>query len=194
MVTKGKAVIISGPSGAGKTTLIRSFLKLKNGYHFAISVTMRRPRNGEVEGVDYFFITADKFEKLIEEGKLLEWAKVHDNYYGSLKSQVLDYLDAGTNVILDVDEQGAEQLVDRLGEALLIYIVPKSLDELSRRLKKRDTDSSSTIKKRLKDANEQIKKMKNYHAVIVNDDVETATQKLIRVVEEYLRGGRPGDD
>lgn len=194
MVTKGKAIIISGPSGAGKTTLIRSFLKLKTGYHFSISITTRRPRNGEVEGIDYFFVTADEFEKLIEEEKLLEWAKVHDNYYGSLKSQVLDYLDAGTNVILDVDEQGAEQLVDRLGEALLLYIIPKSLDELSQRLKNRDTDSSSSIKKRLKDANEQIKKMKNYNAVIVNEDVETATRKLVKVVEEFLRGGNPGDN
>jgi guanylate kinase len=194
LVTKGKAIIISGPSGAGKTTLIRSFLKLKTGYHFSISITTRRPRNGEVEGIDYFFVTADEFEKLIEEEKLLEWAKVHDNYYGSLKSQVLDYLDAGTNVILDVDEQGAEQLVDRLGEALLLYIIPKSLDELSQRLKNRDTDSSSSIKKRLKDANEQIKKMKNYNAVIVNEDVETATRKLVKVVEEFLRGGNPGDN
>ncbi|MCL5985944.1 MAG: guanylate kinase [Actinobacteria bacterium] len=194
MVAKGKAIIISGPSGAGKTTLIRSFLELKSGYHFAISVTTRRPRDGEIEGVDYFFVSVDEFKKLIDEEKLLEWAKVHDNYYGSLRSQVLGYLDVGTNVILDVDEQGAEQLVDRLGSALLIYIVPQSLDELLQRLKKRDTDSSLTIRKRLKNANEQIKKMKNYHAVIVNDDVETATRELIRIVEEFLRGGYPGDD
>jgi len=194
LVAKGKAIIVSGPSGAGKTTLIRSFLNLKSGYHFAISVTTRKPRDGEVDGVDYFFVSMSEFEKLIKKDKLLEWAKVHDNYYGSLKNQVLDFLDAGKNVILDVDEQGAEQLVDRLGRALLIYIVPKSLEELSQRLKKRDTDSISVIKKRLKDVNEQITKMKNYHAVIVNDDVDLATREMIRVVEEFLIGGYPGDD
>lgn len=194
MVAKGKTIIISGPSGAGKTTLIKSFLNLRTGYHFAISVTTRNPRNGEIDGLDYFFVSMSKFEKLIKEDKLLEWAKVHENYYGSLKSQVLDFLDAGKNVILDVDEQGAEQLVDRLGRALLIYIVPKSLEELSQRLKKRDTDSISTIKKRLKNANEQIIKMKNYHVVIVNDDVDNASREMIRVVEEFLRGGYPGDD
>jgi len=175
---KGLLIVISAPSGTGKTTLCHMLLEEFPNMEFSISYTTRKPRPGELNGRDYFFVDRKTFERMIEEGDFLEWAEVYGNLYGTSKSQVLKALKEGKDILLDIDTQGALQVKKNFPEAVLIFILPPSLKELERRLKKRGTDDEETIKKRLQIAREEIRKALEYDYIVVNDILEVAFERL----------------
>jgi len=179
---RGLLIVISAPSGTGKTTLTRMLLKEFPNIEFSISFTTRKPRPGEVNGKDYWFISREEFLKRIEEGDFLEWAEVYGNLYGTSKSQVLKALNEGKDVLLDIDTQGALQVKENFPEAVLIFILPPSLEELERRLRNRGTDPEEVIEKRLKIAREEIKRAKFYDYIVVNDVLEVAYNKLKSII------------
>lgn len=154
---EGMLIIISGPSGVGKGTILKEVMREDQNLIFSVSVTTRRPRPGERDGIDYFFITEEEFFRLRDEGKLLEWAEVHGHYYGTPKDFVLSKVREGYDVVLDIDVQGAEKVMNSWRDPLTIFILPPSMDELKRRLLKRGTDSPEEIRKRLMDAYEELK-------------------------------------
>ena len=179
---KGLLIVISAPSGTDKTTLCHMLLEEFPNMEFSISYTTRKPRPGELNGRDYFFVDRKTFERMIEEGDFLEWAEVYGNLYGTSKSQVLKALKEGKDILLDIDTQGALQVKKNFPEAVLIFILPPSLKELERRLKKRGTDDEETIKKRLQIAREEIRKALEYDYIVVNDILEVAFERLRSII------------
>ncbi|TCK02497.1 guanylate kinase [Phorcysia thermohydrogeniphila] len=179
---KGLLIVISAPSGTGKTTLCHMLLEEFPNMEFSISYTTRKPRPGELNGRDYFFVDRETFERMIEEGDFLEWAEVYGNLYGTSKSQVLKALEEGKDILLDIDTQGALQVKKNFPEAVLIFILPPSLKELERRLRKRGTDDEETIKKRLRIAREEIGKALEYDYIVVNDILEVAFERLRSII------------
>ncbi len=175
-------LVVSGPSGTGKSTLIHHLLGKYGGkIHFSISATTRKPRIGEKDGVDYFFLSHDEFKKKIEEDEFLEWQEVHGNYYGTLKSEVIPYLEAGIDVVLDIDVKGGFVIKKKIPQAALVFVAPPSIDELKKRLFKRSTDTPEIIEKRLKVASWECEQGRNYDYVVVNDDLDEAC-KLIEAI------------
>ena len=179
---KGLLIVISAPSGTGKTTLCHMLLEEFSNMEFSISYTTRKPRLGELNGRDYFFVDRRTFEKMIEEGDFLEWAEVYGNLYGTSKSQVLKALEEGKDILLDIDTQGALQVKKNFPEAVLIFILPPSLKELERRLRKRGTDDEETIRKRLQIARKEIGKALEYDYLVVNDILEVAFERLRSII------------
>ncbi len=179
---KGLLIVISAPSGTGKTTLTHMLLKEFPDMEFSVSYTTRKPRPGEVNGKDYFFVDRETFEKMIEEGDFLEWAEVYGNLYGTSKSQVLKALNEGKDILLDIDTQGALQVKKNFPEAVLIFILPPSFKELERRLRNRGTDDEETIEKRLKVARKEVERAPLYDYIVVNDRLEKAYEKLRSIV------------
>ncbi len=176
-------VVISGPSGCGKSSLITEILKEEDAY-FSISTTTRKIRDGEKDGVDYFFVSKEEFEEDIKKGNFLEWAEVHGNYYGTSIKPVIDALEKDKLVIFDIDVQGHE-IVKKKFPLLTtsVFITTPSQKELEKRLKKRATDSDETIKKRLKNAKEEIKRAKEYEFFIINDDFNKALNELKKIID-----------
>jgi len=179
---KGLLIVISAPSGTGKTTLAHMLLKEFPNMEFSVSYTTRKPRPGEVNGKDYFFVDRKTFEKMVEEGDFLEWAEVYGNLYGTSKTQVLKALHEGKDVLLDIDTQGALQVKKNFPEAVLIFILPPSLKELERRLRSRGTDDEETIEKRLKIARKEIERAPLYDYIVINDFLEKAFKQLKSIV------------
>jgi len=179
---KGLLIVISAPSGTGKTTLTHMLLKEFPDMEFSVSYTTRKPRPGEVNGKDYFFVDRETFEKMIEEGDFLEWAEVYGNLYGTSKSQVLKALNEGKDILLDIDTQGALQVKRNFPEAVLIFILPPSFKELERRLRSRGTDDEETIERRLKIARVEVERAPLYDYIVVNDRLEKAYEKLKSIV------------
>ncbi|MFY9641680.1 MAG: guanylate kinase [Rhodomicrobium sp.] len=176
---RGVCLILSSPSGAGKTTLARALLASEAGLCSSISVTTRPPRAGEAEGVDYFFVPREKFEAMRERGELLEWAQVFGNYYGTPAQPVRDALAAGKDMILDVDWQGAASIASLLpGDTVRVFILPPSADELSRRIHGRGTDAKDVIQGRLKAAAIDISHWSEYDYVLVNNDIPESLSAL----------------
>jgi len=182
----GKLIVISGPSGAGKTTLIRKVMQKIPTLTFSVSATTRAIREGEIESVDYFFVSPEEFNDLIRNDAFIEWAKVHGNLYGTLKKQVKELREKRKNVILDIDEQGANQIKKKKIPALFIYILPPSLEELEKRLKERDTERIREMTRRLQSAKEQITSKGFYDHVIINDDIKKVVKKLKIIIEGYI--------
>jgi len=188
---KGLLIVISAPSGTGKTTLVHMLLKEFPDLEFSVSYTTRPPRSGEVDGRDYHFVDRKTFERMIEEGDFLEWAEVYGNLYGTSRTQVLRALNEGRDVILDIDTQGALQVKKNFPEAVLIFILPPSLKELERRLRNRGTDDEETIERRLKTAREEIRRAPLYDYIVVNDVLEVAYENLKSIIRaEKLRTER----
>jgi guanylate kinase len=179
---KGLLIVISAPSGTGKTTLCHKLLEEFPNVEFSVSYTTRKPRPGEVNGKDYWFVSREEFMKMVEEGDFLEWAEVYGNLYGTSKSQVLKALNQGKDVLLDIDTQGALQVKRNFPDAVLIFILPPSLKELERRLRKRGTDDEETIERRLRVAREEIKRARYYDYLIVNDELEVAYSRLKSII------------
>lgn len=183
----GLLVVISGPSGSGKTTLCQRALERIEGTKYSISFTARPPRGDEVDGKDYHFVTKDEFERMAKEGRFAEWANVHGNYYGTPKSFLERAIREGFDLFLDIDVQGGIQIKERYGErAILVYVVPPSLEELETRLRGRAVDEEEVIKRRLINAREELKYMLRYDYWIVSRDVEDS----VRILEGILTAER----
>jgi guanylate kinase len=183
---RGELFILSAPSGAGKTTLIRSLLNGgrpgEQGLVFSVSHTTRKPREGEVDGVDYHFVGRASFRSMIDEDRFLEWAPVHDQLYGTSWDEVLPRLDAGTDVLLDIDVQGAERVMARYPEAHSIFLMPPSFQDLAERLRRRGLDRPEQIAARLSVSLWEIERYDRYRYVIINDDAVRASEALAAIV------------
>ena len=177
-----KLFVIAAPSGAGKTTIVKALVARNPELRFSISYTTRQKRRTEVDGVDYLFVDVDKFETLRDEGELLEFAEVFDNFYATSRSQVEKHLAEGQDVILEIDWQGAQQVRESMPECVTIFILPPSLEELERRLRDRRTDSSEVIDRRLRDAMSDMAHWDEFDHVIINDKLEQAVTDLENVL------------
>ena len=179
---QGIPIVVSAPSGGGKTTLCRRLMENLSGLEFSISHTTRAPRGQEKDGVDYHFVSEAEFKTLIAEDKFLEWAEVHGNYYGSSLEAARKQLSAGRDVLFDIDIQGGYQIKEKMPEAVLIFIVPPSMKVLEERLRGRASDAEEVIQKRLKAAREEIEGAVNYSHWIINDDLDCALDTFSSVV------------
>ena len=184
--TTGHLFIVSAPSGAGKSTLCEAVRRQFPKLAYSISYTTRPPRSNERHGRDYFFITVEEFKKGIAEGRWAEWAKVHKNYYGSSARWIQQTLQTGGDILMDIDLQGARQMLRRFPDAITVFIMPPSMEELERRLCIRGTESRETIALRLANAKEEIARKDVCRYSIVNDDLEKATRELAALVGRYL--------
>lgn len=178
---KGRFIVISGPSGVGKGTICNKIINEVNAW-YSVSTTTRSPRVGEVDGVNYYFISKDDFKKKINDGEFLEYNIYNDNYYGTSKKVVLDKLNEGVNVFSEIDVNGARNIKKIFPDALLLYIAPPSIDVLKERLIGRKTESIDKINQRLKIAEEELKQINFYDYVVVNDDLEEATEKVKNII------------
>jgi guanylate kinase len=186
-VRPGDVFIISGPSGAGKGTLVQALMQRLPGLWLSVSATTRAPRPGEREGVHYVFLTAGEFDTILAEGGFLEWAEVHGNRYGTLRSAVEEHTRAGQAVILEIDPQGAEQVKQAMPTAVLVFIAPPSFAELRRRLEGRGSETPEQIERRLHRAVAELQIADTYDYVVINDDVTRATDELVCIVESHAR-------
>lgn len=175
---KGLIFIISAPSGTGKTTLLKRVMEELPGLRFSVSYTTRPPRTNEREGEDYYFVTLSVFQKMVERDEFLEWAEVLGNCYGTGRVNVEDLKSEGIDLILDIDTQGAKKVMEKLDQAVSIYILPPSLKALEERLVKRSLDSPDIIKFRLVHARREIEEAQGYHYVIINERIENTVEKL----------------
>ena len=178
---KGKFIIISGPSGVGKGTICNVLLKELNAW-YSVSMTTRNIREGEIDGINYYFISKDEFKKRIDDGLLLEYNVYNDNYYGTPKDKVLEKLEEGVDVILEIEVNGARNIKKIFPDTLLIYIAPPSMEILKERLIGRGTEDLETIEKRLRIAEVEMKQVDFYDYVIVNDDLDKAISDVKRVI------------
>ena len=179
---KGVLIVISGPSGAGKGTICKALLEKHKDIHLSVSATTRDPRQGEVHGVNYYFLNKDEFLKKVEEDDFLEWAEVYGNCYGTPKSNVKELLDSGKDVILEIDIQGALKVKENTEEGVFIFILPPSMEELKARIIKRGSETPESLMKRFKSAYKEINFISRYNYAVVNDEVETAVDKLEAIV------------
>jgi len=186
-LNKGIIVILSSPSGAGKTTLVKK-ISLENNYSISISHTTRKPRSNEISGKDYFFVSNKNFEDLINKNKFLEYAKVFNNYYGSLKESVVDKLQNGKNVIFDIDWQGTEQIKkSKLNYKIItFFILPPSRNELFKRLLNREESDNKIAEERMKQFDEDVLHWKSYDFVVINDNLQNCYNQIIELVNLKL--------
>ena len=189
---RGKVFIVSAPSGAGKSTLVKGLLQLVSNLVFSVSYTTRKPRGQELDGKEYYFVERMVFEKMIEEDKLVEHAKVFDHYYGTARGSLEEVVERGKDILLDIDTAGAAQVREKLSDVVSIFIMPPSYEVLRGRLEHRQQDSSETIQKRLRwGAEKEIYHYKDYDYVIINDDFSQAMESLRSIVlAERCRKGR----
>ncbi|MFJ7746981.1 guanylate kinase [Peribacillus sp. NPDC097295] len=192
MREKGLLIVLSGPSGVGKGTVRKAiFSQPGTSFEYSISMTTRLPRQGEVDGVDYFFKKREEFEALIEEGKLLEYAEFVGNYYGTPVDYVRETIDSGKDVFLEIEVQGAKQVREKFPEGLFIFLAPPSLSELESRIVTRGTETEEAIKGRMKVAKEEIELMDLYDYVVENDHVDAACDRINAIViAEHCRRER----
>ena len=181
----GIIVILSSPSGAGKTTLVKK-ISTENNFKISISHTTRKPRTNEVNGKDYFFVNNEEFKNLVDKGEFLEHAKVFENYYGSTKGKVIERLKKGENVIFDIDWQGTEQIKKKNLNYKLItfFILPPSKTELFNRLKNRDMKDKNIVEERMKQFNEDINHWENYDFVVINDNIDRCYKEIIDFINK----------
>ncbi len=179
---RGVPLVLSAPSGGGKTTLCHRLVDELSKVEFSISHTTRSPRGKEVDGVDYHFVDDSEFKSMVDAGKFLEWAEVHSKNYGTALEQAELRLSQGIDILFDIDIQGGHQIADRMDDAVLIFILPPSMTILGERLRGRGTDSSEQIEKRMQAAAQEIKEATGYTHWIVNDDLDSAYEELKSIV------------
>lgn len=182
MKRKGILIVVSGFSGAGKGTLMKKLLETYDTYALSVSMTTRKPREGERDGIEYFFSTKEDFEKKIAENGLIEYAKYCDNYYGTPKAYVEEQLKAGKDVILEIEIQGALKVKKQFPEALLLFVTPPSIAELERRLAGRGTETADVIRQRLLRAGEEAQGIEEYDFLVINDDLERCVEEIHNIV------------
>lgn len=191
MSKSGMLIVLSGPSGSGKGTIIKSLLQKRPDTVLSVSVTTREPRPGEVEGVHYFFRTRAEFERMIKEKKLLEYAEYNGNYYGTPEDSIKKWLDEGKNVILEIEVQGAEKVMDHRADLVSIFITIPSMQELERRLRDRGTETEDKIRGRLEVAKRELARAFRYDYVVLNDEVDMAVDRILTIMDaEDLRYSR----
>ncbi len=181
-IRKGMLLVISGPSGAGKGTLVSKLLNKDPSFAFSVSVTTRAKRENETEDVHYHFISEAEYDKLLSEDAFLEHASVHGHRYGTLKSEVYDRMEQGQNVLLDIDPQGARAVMEKEKDCVSVFILPPSYHALKVRLHTRNTENEEEIQRRLKNARGEIEQMERYRYLVVNDDLELAFEQLSAIV------------
>ena len=183
----GKLIVIAGPSGVGKGTLVSMLLARHSQLKLSVSATTRQPRPGEQEGVNYFFLSKEDFETAIVRGELLEWAQYADNYYGTPKARVIEEIERGNYVILEIEVAGARAIANIFPDAQRIFILPPSIDELKQRIRARGTNSEESIAKRLEIAKQEIAASNEFDFQIVNDDLEKAIAQLETAIFDELK-------
>lgn len=179
---RGLLIVISGPSGAGKGTICKSFMERNKDVALSVSATTRAPRKGEVEGVNYYFMSKEQFKEKISANDFLEYAEVYDNYYGTPKSNVEEMLENGNDVILEIDIQGALKVKENTEEGVFIFILPPSMQELKQRIINRGSETKESLMKRFKSAYKEINFVSKYNYAVVNDKVEIAVEKLEAII------------
>ena len=182
--TKGLLIVVSGPSGAGKDTIVNKVVENMKNIKVSVSMTTREPREKEVDGKDYYFVTKEKFEECIKNDKLLEYAMVHNNqYYGTPKAKIEEDINKGISVILVIDIQGALKIKEKIKEALFIFIMPPSMEVLKERLIARKTETKDKILERFKTAYKEINEYKKYNYIVVNDKLDVAVDKVESIIK-----------
>ncbi|WP_296645219.1 guanylate kinase [Romboutsia sp. 13368] len=179
---KGLLLVVSGPSGAGKGTICKALLNKNDEIKLSVSATTRKPRNGEVHGVNYFFIEKEEFTKMIENGEFLEYAQIYDNFYGTPKSAIIECLEKGQDVILEIEMQGARQIKEVYPEGVFIFVLPPSLEELKSRIVGRGTETQEEIEKRFSCAFEEINQIVNYDYFIINEEIEKSVNDVEAII------------
>ncbi len=192
MTDRGHLFVVSAPSGAGKSTLCNAVRERFPDIHYSVSATTRPPRPGETDGVDYHFVTEAEFQEGIERGRWAEWAVVHGNYYGTSAEGLRETLEAGADILLDIDVQGAKQIVERFPEAVTIFIMPPSLETLRERMTSRGTDSPEVIDRRVDNARAEMAARDRYRHVIVNDNLPDAKAAILEIVARARRDDPAG--
>ena len=177
-----KLYVISGSSGVGKGTIIKGFLDRNPQFMLSVSCTTRAPREGEIDGINYFFLSKEEFQSCIDNDKFLEWAEFAGNRYGTKKKYIKQCLNEGKNIILEIDTKGALQVKSKMPEAVLIFIAPPSLQTLESRLRGRHTEDETTIQRRLNEVREELKRAENFDYKIVNDNLENAISELEKII------------
>ncbi len=185
MTNKGKLIVISAPSGCGKGTVLKKLFEMDKNNEFVLSISMttREPRHTEKNGVDYFFVSRDEFEKLIAENQFIEYAKFNNNYYGTPKPFIEKCIDEGKTVFLEIEVQGAEKVRDAFPDSVSIFILPPSLEELEKRLRGRMTDAPEVIEKRLAIAPVELARQSEFTYRVINDDVERASDEIYNIIK-----------
>lgn len=178
---RGKLIVLSGPSGTGKSTVVERLMKLQE-LHFSVSATTRQPRPGEIDGTDYYFVTQERFREMINDGELLEYATYVGNSYGTPKRPIQEQLAQGRNILLDVEVQGAMQVRQTMPEAILVFLAPPDLETLRQRLEGRDTDSQEKIEARLLRAEEELLYASQYDYIVINEDADEAAVELSAII------------
>ena len=179
---KGLLLVVSGPSGAGKGTICKALVNKNDKIKLSVSATTRKPRNGEVHGVNYFFIEKEEFTKMVENGEFLEHAQIYDNFYGTPKAAIIECLEKGQDVILEIEMQGARQIKEVYPEGVFIFVLPPSLEELKSRIVGRGTETQEEIEKRFSCAFEEINQIVNYDYFIVNEDIEKSVNDVEAII------------
>ena len=179
---KGDLYVVSAPSGAGKTTILKAVFEELRGLAYSVSHTTRPPRPGEVHGKDYYFVTREEFQRLIDQEEFLEWAKVHSDYYGTSRKMVEEVLCEGSDVVLDIDVQGAKSLKKKAISGVYVFIAPPSMGVLERRLRARGTETEESLSIRLQNAKKELMAMGEYDYIIVNDRLEEATGAMKAII------------
>lgn len=185
----GLLIVVSGPAGAGKGTVLTQVLKNNNSVVFSVSATSRSPRLGEVDGKSYYFVSKKKFEEMITNNDLLEWVEYCGNYYGTPKAYVETEMAKGLIVILEIEVEGAEKIKTQYPDAISIFITPPTLEELKERIKKRGTEPPDIIEKRMERAQKELEQMGDYDYIIINDTVEESTSKFLEILERERQKG-----
>jgi len=187
----GLLVVVSGPAGVGKGSVVKRAMELDGSIATSVSATSRKPRPGEIDGVHYFFKTREQFEAMIEEHRLVEWVEYCGNYYGTPKEYVTQELEKGRNIILEIEVEGSMKIKEMFRDSVLCFIVPPSFEELERRLRGRKTEDEEAIKRRLERALEEFKYIPQYDYVVLNDSIDEAARRIVSIIRaERMRSFR----